>query len=135
MLEIRGSREEMYAAIEGGSQQREARIFTKPSKSVFFHLLQKTQVDTIYMTRGIYSTVPQKVLEALESSGVSVHILEKGVGRPKKFSHEKKLEALKMLKEGKTASKISGLLHIPTTSIYAWKRRMKKKDVCMPDST
>ena len=87
------------------------------------------------MSRGIYATVPKKVLDALKSSGVFVHIMHKKVGRPPKVSHEKKLETLRRLKKGISAAKISRELNIPSTSIYAWIRRMKKKAVKLPDST
>ena len=135
MLELSGTRKDMFARIGGSADATEARIFTKPSKAIFFHLLQKTKVSRIYMTRGIFATVSTKLLGALKASGISVEILENKVGRPAKFEHDKKLDAIRMLKEGKTAAKISNLLGVPTTSIYAWKRRMAKKEVRLPDST
>lgn len=135
MFELNGTRKQMYVAIAKHRNEDEVRIMTKPSRALFFHLLQTTKVNKIHMTNGIFATVPKKVLDALQSAGVSVHVIRKRAGRPQKFSHDKKIEALRMLQKGTSASKISEELKIPTTSIYAWVRRMKKKEVAMPDST
>ncbi|MFH0927689.1 MAG: transposase [Candidatus Micrarchaeota archaeon] len=135
MLQISGTRKEMFGQIDANSHELSARILAKPSKAVFLHLLQKTKVEKIYMTPGIFATVPKKVLDALDGAGVSVEIVQKRAGRPAKFEEGKKIEALRMLKEGKTAAKISNKLGVPATSIYAWKRRAARKEAVVPDST
>jgi len=135
MLELFGKRADMFELIDSNPNEVEARIRTKPSKAVFFHLLQRTKVSRILITRGIFATVPKKVSDALESSSVRIEIIEKKAGRPAEFETEKKLLALGMLREGKSAKKISQALGVPTTSIYAWKRRSGKKSSEVPDST
>ena len=135
MLDIYGKRTEMLAQIESGANETEAVIRTKPSKAVFFHLLQKTNVNRLNITPGIFQTVPKKVLNALKSSGIAIEIIEKKAGRPAKFGSEKKLQALRMIKEGRSARKISEHLGVPTTSIYAWKRRAARTHAQIPDST
>ena len=135
MLQIGGDRGRMFEAIDANPQAASARILTKPSKAVFLHLLQKTKVSKVFMTQGIFATVPKKVLDALGGAGVTVEIVQKKAGRPAKFSSGLKIEALRMLKEGMGTAEISQKIGVPTTSVYAWKRRAEKRKFEVPDST
>lgn len=134
-LELFGKRKDMLGEIEKNPQAVRVRVRTKPSKAIFFHLLQKTKTERVIMTPGIFATVPKKVLDALSESGITIEVIEKRAGRPAKFPAEKRLEALRMLGEGKSARKISERLQISQTAIYAWKRRAKRKEEVLPDST
>ena len=126
MWVLEGSREKIWQEIALHPAEGEVRVKTKPSRALFLRLLEQTQVKKIYITDGLCKTIPKKVAQALEGAGVELVIIEKSAGRPAKFDEGKKAEAQKMLSCGKTAVQISRKLGLPTTAIYAWKRKMGK---------
>ena len=135
MLKICGKRSEMYLQIENNPNSEQIRIMTKPSKSVFFHILQKTNVKKIIMSEGISKTVSQKMKNALETSGVEICIISKKAGRPTKYDKDLKEQSIKLLNSGMSASKISKMLLVPQTCIYAWRRRSDNNFTKNIDST
>jgi hypothetical protein len=136
MWELEGSRKEMWGQIDANHGAREVRIKTKPSRRIFFMLLEKTQVRKIYITGGLLKTVSKKVIDALKSSGIEITLLEGHAGRPAVFSDEIKEKAIEMMYGGKRVKKISEELGVPATAIYAWKRNEKKpQNMQVPDST
>lgn len=137
MLRLSGTRQEMFSSIRSNREETDVCILTKPSKIIFLSLLENTKVERIHLSRGIYSTISKKVLEALKKSGIDIIMTKKGAGRPAKFSKEIKDKVLMRVRGGMAAKKISEELGVPTTTIYYWKRTcLRSPGFChIPDST
>ncbi|MFH1306510.1 MAG: hypothetical protein ABIH83_02525 [Candidatus Micrarchaeota archaeon] len=138
MWVLEGKRKDIWEEIEKHPHEKEVRVKTKPGKEMFLRILDMTEVNKIYITRGLYKTISKKVVDALESAGVRIIVLERKAGRPPKFEEEVKEKAKKMIGEGRKAKYIAGKLKVPSTSVYLWKRKMgKEKDFLarVPDST
>ena len=136
MLELSGKRKDAYKAISSHPKEQSICIKIKPSKELFFRLLQQTDVKEIYMTKGIFDTVPQKVRKAVENAGVKIILINKSAGRPPKISDAKKEKVVRMLRKGIPAPKISKKTGVSASSIYAIKRRnLQKGFIHIPDST
>lgn len=123
MWTLSGKRNELFASIAANRSQVRVCIKTKPSKHLLLKLLEQTAVKEIVISPGLWKTVPSKVRDALEKVGVGVRVEGKRAGRVAKYSEEKKQKALGLLKQKKTAKKISAALDIPTTAIYWWKHQ------------
>jgi hypothetical protein len=137
MLEIKGTRKEIFKLLKDNPNQTQANLLIKPSKVVFITILDQTQINKIYLTRGIYKTISKKVVDAAKHAGIEFIIQKTKAGRPYKFDKKTKTQVVSLLKRGKTAAKISAELGIPITSIYYWKRtRLKKPSFShIPDTT
>ncbi|PIT84991.1 hypothetical protein COU37_00505 [Candidatus Micrarchaeota archaeon CG10_big_fil_rev_8_21_14_0_10_45_29] len=127
MWELEGARGKMMREIAAHAGEGEVRIKTKPSKTIFLSLLENTRVKNIYMSKGIFATVPKKVVRAVESAGVRVICIERRAGRKSRFGGDVRKSAQKMLMEGKRAKLVAKKLGVPLTSVYFWKKSIGKK--------
>jgi hypothetical protein len=135
MLNLFGKRSEMFSQIDKNPNCEQVIIRTKPSKSIFFHILQKTKVKEIYMTAGILRTVSVKLRNALNDAGVKTHLIDKKAGRPQKYEKEKMIEAVKRFQQGESATKISKIIGVPAVCIYAWGKKFDRGFAKIIDST
>lgn len=127
MWELSGTREKMLAGIASHAQEKEVRIKTKPSKKIFFLLLEKTAVRKINMSHGIAKTVTKSVFEGLRNAHVEVREVGLKRGRPAKFSAGKRKDALGALKKGMNTDEVSRKFGVSRRMLFYWKK-MKKKN-------
>ncbi len=121
MWNLRGTRLEMWQEIAAHRHETVVCIKTKPSRQLFLRLIDQTEVKEIFISSGIYKTVPQKVKDALNGVGVRILVEGNRAGRPAKYPEKKKQKALELLHAKKTAKEISRELSVPTSAIYWWK--------------
>jgi hypothetical protein len=121
MWTLQGRRADIYASISAHKDERAVCIKTKPGRHLLLLLLEHTQAREIYISPGLWKTVPKKVRAALENVGVKVVVAGKNAGRPAKYRNEVREQALELARQKKTARAISQQLSIPITAIYWWK--------------
>jgi len=137
MWELGGEREKMMREILAHLREEEVRIKTKPSKAVFLSILGHTRVKRIFMSDGIYASVPEKVVRAVEGAGVRIIRIQRRAGRASRFGEGVRKSAQKMLAKGERAKIVAKKLGVPLTSVYFWKKSAVKKldENMLPDCT
>ncbi len=123
MWALCGKREEMLEAIGRHRGEREVWIKAKPSKKIFFLLLEKTGVKRLIMARGIAATVPQKIYAGLENAGVKVEVVEGRRGRPEKYKRETKKKLLAAVKAGESIDAAIKKFKVSRRSYFYWKKK------------
>ncbi|WP_048146588.1 DUF1699 family protein [Pyrococcus abyssi] len=105
----------------------EVYINLRPTKEVIVRILDNApNVKVIGCPPSLYPKVSKKVLRALEQMGIKVIPVEKGRGRPRKYSYKTLMMIEELLKKGKTPREISRDLGIPIRTLYYL---LKKREV------
>ncbi|BAA30672.1 140aa long hypothetical protein [Pyrococcus horikoshii OT3] len=106
----------------------EVYINLRPTKEIIVRILENSpNVKVIGCPPSLYPKVSKKVMRALEQMGIKIIPVEKGRGRPKKYS-TRTLEVInEMLRSGKTPREISKTLGIPIRTLYYLIANMKRE--------
>jgi len=135
MWTLEGKRARLFESIAANSGQTRVRIKTKPSRSLLLRLLEQTAVKEIFISPGLWKTVPAKVRDALTQVGVRVVVEGASAGRPPRYPSDLRAKALDLLKQKKNAREIAAALRVPLSAVYWWKtqaglvkRRRKKRE-------
>ena len=123
MWELSGTRAEMEGQMDLHRGEAAVRIMAKPSKKIFFMLLQKTSVKKIAMARGIAKTVPQNIYAGLAQAGVEVEIIQKRRGRKDKFGAEAKGRAVAAVADGMPLVDAMKKFGMSRRSYFYWKKK------------
>ncbi|MFN3910103.1 MAG: hypothetical protein ACK4J0_02625 [Candidatus Anstonellaceae archaeon] len=129
MLVLKGKRDEIYKLINSASElENEIRLATKPSKKLFFYILQKFKnLEVIHISEGIFKTIPNKIINALSYAKIKIKLLKIPKGRPEKFSSTLKKQALELIKKKYKAKEIAKITSLPLTTIFMLKKKKKNK--------
>ncbi|AEC51068.1 hypothetical protein PNA2_0150 [Pyrococcus sp. NA2] len=106
----------------------EVYINLRPTKEVIVRILENSpNVRIIGCPPSLYPKVSKKVINALNQIGIKIVPMEKGRGRPRKYS-ARTLELIdSMLKDGKSPREISEALGIPIRTLYYLIANMKRE--------
>ena len=127
-VELKGNRKELISLIE---KNPEGKIFTlkvKPSKSVFAFLLSKTNAKKLIVSRGIWKTVPEKVREALKSSGIRVSLQNARRGPKRKVSEKRILDAIRLLGKGESLKNAANRVGLGKAGLCYRLKKYKRKN-------
>lgn len=129
MLILKGKRNQIYKLIDQADEKEtKIRISIKPSKKLFLYILKKLKnIEIIYLTEGIYKTIPKKIITALENAKINIEFLKLRRGRPEKFSSQIKEQAKDLINKKYKTKEISKLTSLPLTTIYMLKKKQKLK--------
>ncbi len=122
MWELSGTRHEMENAIALHKDEKSVRIMAKPSKKIFFLLLQNTSVKKIVLARGVAKTVPHNMFAGLAQAGVDVEIIQKRRGRKEKYGERVRKEALLAVENGMPVADAMKKFKMSRRSYYYWKK-------------
>lgn len=120
IVELKGTREEIYGQISGN---RDAEVFflkTKPNVMMFVVLLNETRVKELYISEGILRTIPQKVMKSLRKS-VKLTVKKCRRGRPRKYDEG---EIRRVLSGAGSNEEKMGELGMPRRTFFYWKRKL-----------
>ena len=123
MLVLNGTRKEIKEAIDKNSQERIVVIKVKPSSYILAYLLNNTKVETIYCSKGIYSTLSPKVINILRRMNVNIIKRNLKRGRPYKISETTIERAIKLKEKGFSVREIAKKLDVSWRTLYY---RLKK---------
>ena len=122
-IELKGSRDEIYRRI---SRNKDADTFflkTKPNLMMFVILLNETKIKKLYISEGIFRTIPRKVMSNLEKS-VKIVVKKCRRGRPRKY---KEAEVRRVLSKKSSNDAKMKELGMPRRTFFYWKRKLKEK--------
>lgn len=120
-VELKGSRDEIYARINANKEAEEFFLKTKPSVMMLALLLNQTRIKKLYVSEGVSRTMPPRVTENLGKS-VQLEILRCSRGRPQKYS-ETEIKAA--LSSGKSNDELMKELGMPRRTYFYWKKKLK----------
>jgi hypothetical protein len=126
MLTLRGKREEIYKKILENKSETKVHLATKPSKNLFLFLLKNLDLKEIYVSEGIYNTIPKNILNGLKNASINLILIKSKKGRPFFYSLEQKKKVVLLLKKGYRAKKIKELTNLPLSTIYMIKKFLKQ---------
>ena len=118
MIILNGKRKEIIRMIDRHPEMTEAFIKVKPSTKLLAYLLNNTNVKKIYISEGIYRTIPPKVVRALRDMKVNVKIVRLKQGRPFKINDFIIERAFRMRQNGLSVTEISQKLGISRRTLY-----------------
>ena len=126
VIELKGTRNEIYQKITDNRNAEEFFLKTKPNVMMFVVLLNETRIKKLYISEGISRTIPQKVMGSL---GKSIQIVVKKCrrGRPQKYNE---MEIRKVLSKKTSNEEKMGELGMPRRTFFYWKKKLgfgKKK--------
>lgn len=128
-VELKGTRDQIYNQISGNKDSEAFFLKTKPNVMMFVVLLNETKIKDLYISEGIYRTIPRKVMKSLKKS-VNLVIKKCRRGRPHKYKEEEIRATLQG--PGSNDEKMKKL-GMPRRTFFYWKgklgfsRKRKKK--------
>jgi hypothetical protein len=117
---LKGTRDQIYSQISGNKDSEAFFLKTKPNVMMFVVLLNETKIKELYITEGIYRTIPQKVMKSLKKS-VNLVVKKCRRGRPQKYSEEEIRGVLQG--SGNNGEKMKKL-GMPRRTFFYWKRKL-----------
>ncbi len=119
VVELKGTRDEIYGQISGNRESEAFFLKTKPNVMMFVVLLNETKIKELYISEGIFKTIPRKVMKSLEKS-VKLVVKKCKRGRPRKYSEEMRKVFL-----GKNSNdEKMKELGMPRRTFFYWKRKL-----------
>ncbi|MBN2121868.1 hypothetical protein JW721_02325 [Candidatus Micrarchaeota archaeon] len=119
-VELKGTRDQIYSQISGNKDSEAFFLKTKPNVMMFVVLLNETKIKDLYISEGIYRTIPQKVMKSLKKS-VNLVVKKCRRGRPHKYSEE---EIRRILQESGSNDEKMKKLGMPRRTFFYWKRKL-----------
>ena len=124
MFVLKGRRQDILREIDMHPEIREVFLKVKPSTRLLAYLLNNTNLRRLYISEGIYRTIPPKVVNALRDMKVEVIVIPVKRGRPHLIDDHVIEKALSLKKKGMTMDEISSSLGVSKRTLYY---RFKKK--------
>ncbi len=124
MLVLRGTRKDIKLLIDMNPNAQTVIIKVKPSSFLLAYLLDNTEVNTIYCSKGIYVTLSPKIIRALKRMNINIIKRNLKKGRPYKISETVIERARKFKEKGMSVRKIAKKLDVSWRTLYY---RLEKK--------
>ena len=126
MIILNGRRRDIIKMIDRHPEVAEVFIKVKPSTKLLAYILNNTNVRKVYISQGIYRTVPPKVVRALRDMKIRVEIVKLKQGRPFEINDFIIERAFKMKQAGTPVNEISQELGISRRTLYYRFRKYSK---------
>jgi hypothetical protein len=120
VTELKGTRDEIYQQISGNRDSEAFFLKTKPNVMMFVVLLNETKIKELYISEGIFRTIPQKVMKSLKKS-VKLVVKKCRRGRPCKYGEE---EIRGVLSGPGSNDEKMVALGMPRRTYFYWKRKL-----------
>lgn len=120
IIELKGTRDQVYQKISSNGNAEEFFLKTKPNVMMFVVLLNETNIKRLYISEGISKTIPKRIMGSLGKS-IDIVVKKCSRGRPREYNEK---EVRKVLSKKTGNQEKMKELDMPRRTFFYWKKKL-----------